>query len=113
MIRGVKTYPITNEQLTKLIQLSEPQIFHVDQTIIYKGNIPNAAFCLINGTMQIRKYDNSLITIEKMILIGYEECLARKAFKHNLEVKSGSEILILPMSFLKREGIFDDILSIA
>tara|TARA_B100001971_G_C18267890_1_gene595810 strand:+ start:21543 stop:21884 length:342 start_codon:yes stop_codon:yes gene_type:complete len=105
MIRGITIYDLSPDQLFSFLKVLEPQVYQIDQTLIYKGNVPNAAFCLLSGKLQIRKYDNSTYPLFPNQIIGLDECLKHSPFKHTLEVHKGTKLLVLPLSFLKNNQL--------
>lgn len=111
MIKGIKILNLTPEHISEILKITEVHHYNFDQTLIYKNNVPNAAYCLINGILRIKKYDNSIIPIQENQLIAHEECLQHKPFKHELQVVKNSSILVLPKSLLKNTQIISIVLN--
>ena len=111
MIKGIKLLTLTEEDIAQILKITDNHLYNFDQTLIYKNNVPNAAYCLIDGILRIKKYDNSIIHIDKFQLIAHEECLQHKPFKHELQVVKNSTILVLPKSLLKNTQIISIVLN--
>lgn len=111
MIKGIKLLTLTDDNISEILKLTDSHLYNFDQTLIYKNNVPNAAYCLIDGILRIKKYDNSIFHLDKFQLVAYEECLQHRPFKHELQVVKNTTILVLPKSLLKNTHIISIVLN--
>jgi hypothetical protein len=71
-----------------------PQIFNKTCSVVYEGQVPNVALVLITGSVLLGVHKIEA-TSDELFLIGYEELMTNKAFKDEVKVFEGSQVIIL------------------
>ena len=89
-----------NENQTKYFkQYSDEHVYNTLTQIIYKGQVPMAAYVLIEGTIILKDAQKRIIEeINPTSLIGFYEIFEQRPFKYTAEISPGSRVLILPRS---------------
>jgi len=91
-------YLNTNE-INYLKKFASERIFNSEMTIIYKNQIPTAAYLILEGSIEItNKRKNFSQLLGQNHLIGLKEIYAHKKIKFNIDIKSGSKVLIIDHS---------------
>lgn len=82
---------------------------------VYESQIPNSAFILLSGTVELYRKNRKIGDIGPGWMIGLNHILQETPVTNTCKIKAGSQILVVEKStilnILKREHILTDIIS--
>lgn len=87
------------EEVNYLKKFASVQVFNSETTIVYKNQIPTAAYLLLNGEIEISDKRKAFSEVfKKDHLFCLKEIYLHKKIKYNINIKAGSEVLIIDRS---------------
>jgi hypothetical protein len=106
MVKNISHLYLGPDQLKFLKDFKEPVVYHHEEFLVYKKHIPQAAFCLLEGEVLLKKTKTNIIKLSPFCLIGFKECLENIALKYDIIVEAGSKILVIPKYHLRHNQIY-------
>jgi CRP-like cAMP-binding protein len=102
MIKRRKPLTLKTDDINYLKAIFPPIYFNVETELIYIGQVPKAAYILLEGELQFLNQRNNLIkTCERNSLIGFHEINNREAFCYTVKIKPGTKLIVLDRSTIK------------
>lgn len=99
MIRNKYFIQLTKEQIEFFKLFSEVVVFRSPTQIIYSGQIPMAAYLLLEGSITLRDAQNrKLKNCDQGVLLGFTEIYNNTPYKYTAEIHQNSKVLILDRS---------------
>lgn len=94
-----KVQSLTLSQIEYLKKFRDQHIYNSKTQVIYNGQIPIAAYVLLNGRIDLKNSRDKIIKIcHPPTLIGFNEICNNLPFKYTAEIQTGSIVLILDRS---------------
>ena len=95
MIRNKYFIQLTKEQIEFFKLFSEVVVFRSPTQIIYSGQIPMAAYLLLEGSITLRDAQNrKLKNCDQGVLLGFTEIYNNTPYKYTAEIHQNSKVLI-------------------
>ena len=90
---------LTDEQKNYFSYFSDEYLFNSETHIIYSGQIPMAAYLLLDGNITLKDAKKRTIqNCEPNTLLGFSEIYNNVAYKYSAEISSSSKVFILDRS---------------
>ncbi|MBT4792787.1 MAG: cyclic nucleotide-binding domain-containing protein [Halobacteriovoraceae bacterium] len=91
-----KIIQLSKEQQEFFSNFSEEHTYNTPAQIIYRGQIPHAAYILTEGKVLIRDGQKKIIhECTPGTIIGYYELFHNAEFTYTAEISAGSKVMIL------------------
>jgi hypothetical protein len=67
MLRNLSYLYLNPDHLDFLKSFKEPVIFNHEEFLVYKKHVPQAAFCLLEGEVHLKKTKNNIIKLSPLL----------------------------------------------
>lgn len=94
---------LTNSEVDFMRTVLGDHVYNSSTQIIYRGQVPMAAYILIEGVIELRDSQKKVVeTLTGHHLIGFKEICLNKPFRFTAEIQAGSKVLILDRSSIQQ-----------
>lgn len=93
---------LTRTELEYFKSFLEVHTYNSQTQVIYHGQVPMAAYILIEGKIDLKNARDKLIRVcEPNVLVGFSEIYNNMPFKYTAEIEPGSKVLIIDRTAVK------------
>mgnify|MGYP003690978111 CR=1 FL=1 len=93
---------LSDDQKKEFYNFSNEVTFNSKTQIIYSGQIPMAAYLLLEGSITLKDAQKRVIrTCDPNSLLGFSEIYNNQSYRYTAEIDANSKVLILDRSTIK------------
>lgn len=94
----MQTYALDLNQVAFLLAQIPERRFNVEETLVYKGQVPMTGFVLLKGKMTLTKKGGEPKEVPLNTMICVRELLKDRPLSHNLVISPDSKVIVLDKS---------------
>lgn len=99
--RKITVDTLTEEQIHSVLNSVPARIFQTETEIIYKDQVPLAAYLIVEGSVRIYNKKMMIDQVKAGQLLGVRELLGHKPFKYTAKITPHSHVSILDKSSIQ------------